>query len=115
MADEFTVERIEKAYMTPIRTVLAVDDEFRPYGADEPGPSHLRAKALWQACRNRGLLCDVDDGGCLVAGELPPYLLKSDLVILDYAGQHLSRIGVDFVNLPKAPDPKPKAKPTSAR
>jgi hypothetical protein len=85
MADAQTIERIERAYMRPIRTVLAIDDEFPQYGADTTGKQVQRAKGIWQACRNRGLLCDIDDGAALVAGGVTPkHLLKSDLVILDY-------------------------------
>jgi hypothetical protein len=84
MADPLTMERVDKAYIFPIRTVLAVDDDFSQYGVDGKGAGHLRAKALWSACRNRGLLCDVDDASDLIAGKPHEHLLKSDLVILDY-------------------------------
>jgi len=85
MADAQSIERIDRAYMRPIRTVLAIDDEFPQYGADPTGKQLQRAKAIWQACRNRGLLCDIDDGATLVGGgETPKHLLKSDLIILDY-------------------------------
>lgn len=85
MANEQLKERLEGAYIRPIRTVLAIDDEFPQYGADATGKQLARAKAIWQACRNRGLLCDIDDGAAIVSGGEPPkHLLKSDLVILDY-------------------------------
>lgn len=77
-------ERIKQAYITPIRTVLAIDDEFPSYGVAPDGKQLTRAKAIWQACRNRGLLCDIDDGASLVGGVTPEHLKKSDLVILDY-------------------------------
>jgi hypothetical protein len=85
MADAQLEERLDKAYIRPIRTVLAIDDEFPQYGADPTGKQLVRAKAIWQACRKRGLLCDIDDGAAIVSGgETPKHLLKSDLVILDY-------------------------------
>lgn len=85
MTDAQLADRIDKAYIRPIRTVLAIDDEFPLYGSDTTDKQIKRATAIWQACRNRGLLCDIDDGASLVGGGVPPqYVLKSDLIILDY-------------------------------
>ena len=84
MADTMVADRVKEAYIRPIRTVLAVDDDFHQYDAAKPGTDPERAKALWQACRKRGLLCDIDDGSGLIAGTDTPHLLQSDLVILDY-------------------------------
>jgi len=54
-------------------------------GAVEPQPpkEYERAKALWKACRDRGYLCDIDDGAQLV-NSIPPHISQSDLVVLDY-------------------------------
>jgi hypothetical protein len=84
MADGLIVERVNEAYIQPIRSVLAVDDDFHQYDATKPGEDPDRAKAIWRACRNRGLLCDIDDGSDLVNNKVGDHLLKSDLVILDY-------------------------------
>jgi len=88
MADAQTVDRIKRAYIRPIRTVLAIDDEFSQYGTDPKGKQLQRASAIWQACRKHGLLCDIDDGAALIGrgegAEPPKHLLNSDLVILDY-------------------------------
>jgi Response receiver domain len=47
------------------------------------GKEYDRARALWTVCRNRGYLCDIDDGGEL-EHAVPAHISKSDLVILDY-------------------------------
>lgn len=84
MADALIAERVQEAYIRPIRTVLAVDDDFHQYDAATPGKDPGRAKAIWRACRKRGLICDIDDGSDLIKGDDTSHLLKSDLVILDY-------------------------------
>ena len=54
-------------------------------GAVDPQPpkEYDRAKALWKACRDRGYLCDIDDGAQL-ADSIPSHISQSDLVVLDY-------------------------------
>lgn len=84
MADELIAERVQEAYIRPIRTVLAVDDDFHQYDAAKQGKDPDRAKAIWRACRKRGYLCDIDDGSDLIKGGDTNHLLKSDMVILDY-------------------------------
>src|SRR5262245_27947370 len=84
MSDALIAERVQEAYIRPIRSVLAVDDDFHQYDATKQGADPERAKAIWRACRNRGLLCDIDDGSDLINGKPAPHLLNSDLVILDY-------------------------------
>src|SRR5262245_24698869 len=46
MADGQIVDRIDRAYIRPIRTVLAIDDEFPEYGNDPEKKDLRRAKAL---------------------------------------------------------------------
>ncbi|MEI6234143.1 MAG: response regulator receiver domain [Planctomycetota bacterium] len=82
MADALIAERVEQAYIRPIRTVLAVDDDFHRYDSAEG--RNPRAIAIWRACRERGWLCDIDDGSDLISGKNTRYLFKSDLLILDY-------------------------------
>src|SRR6516162_7280467 len=84
MPDQLTVERVLAAYLNPIRSVLVIDDDFSEYDAEAPSEEIERASALWRACRERGLLCDIDDGADLVGGQQAEHLLRSDLVILDY-------------------------------
>ncbi|MGA7498537.1 MAG: response regulator receiver domain [Isosphaeraceae bacterium] len=48
-----------------------------------PGKEYDRARALWKACRDRGYLCDVDDGAQL-SQSIPQHIRQSDLVVLDY-------------------------------
>jgi hypothetical protein len=82
--DPLTAERVRAAYLEPIRSVLVIDDDFSQYDAEVPGEEIARARALWRACRNRGLLCDIDDGSDLIEGQQADHLLRSDLVVLDY-------------------------------
>jgi hypothetical protein len=84
MADAQVVERVRQAYIDPIRSVLVVDDHFPQYDVDNPQGEVARARALWLACRSRGLLCEIDDGKDLVGGQKAEHLLKSDLLVLDY-------------------------------
>lgn len=84
MADALVSDRVQEAYLRPIRSVLVVDDDFHQYDADEPGEDAARARALWRACRTSGYLCDIDNGEDLINGQEPKHLDKSDLIILDY-------------------------------
>lgn len=84
MADALVTDRVQGAYLRPIRSVLVVDDDFHQYDADEPGNDAKRASALWKACRTSGYLCDIDNGNDLINGGDPKHLANSDLIILDY-------------------------------
>ena len=84
MADALVTDRVQEAYLRPIRSVLVVDDDFHQYDAEKPGEDAKRARALWRACRTSGYLCDIDDGADLINGQEPKHLAKSDLIILDY-------------------------------
>ncbi|MHC5537712.1 response regulator receiver domain [Singulisphaera rosea] len=110
-------DAIRKTYLSPIRTVILVDDGFPPYDkivgrveqpidekpespvtptSDPPAPAielptalrrtgdeYERARSLWITCRERGYLCDIDDGSKLEA-SIPKHISKSDLVVLDF-------------------------------
>lgn len=84
MANALVADRVQEAYLRPIRSVLVVDDDFHHYDAEKPGKDFERARALWRACRSSGYLCDIDDGADLINGHEPAHLDKSDLIILDY-------------------------------
>lgn len=107
---------IEEAYITPIRTVIVVDDEFpsldglieKELGGTRPWSGRVedarKISEILSYCRNRERpwLVDVHDGREFsVAGEekIAPYLHHSDLMILDYhlegdagTGDHAIRI-----------------------
>ena len=105
-------DAIRQAYLDPIRAVILIDDEFPRYDrfeattpadpdtpatdtppmpgnaavaeeAKKPLLDYARARSLWSACRERGYLCEVDDGTG-IGGTVPRHIEKSDLVILDY-------------------------------
>lgn len=84
MAEAQVKDRVKEAYIRPIRSVLVIDDDFHQYGAEKEGKDPKRARSLWDACRQEGFLCDIDDGAKLLNNENPIHLTKSDLVILDY-------------------------------
>lgn len=73
-----------RAYVDPIRSVLFIDDQFPTYADPESGREHLRARALWSACRARGWLCDVDNVDDWSTPEQRKRLASSDLIVLDY-------------------------------
>ncbi|EMK3377256.1 hypothetical protein V8057_004743 [Vibrio vulnificus] len=105
---------IEEVYISPIRSVLIVDDEFVSldkmidfsaslYEGNSPetvkselaieypnGLDMRRAQNMVSAFRNerRNWLCDIHDGKDIVSGEteekIANHLHQSDLLILDY-------------------------------
>ena len=80
------VTKGQTAFIDPPVTEAAAQPVDPPaMGAVEPQPpkEYERAKVLWKACRDRGYLCDIDDGAQLV-NSIPPHILQSDLVVLDY-------------------------------
>jgi hypothetical protein len=90
---------VEEAYIDPIRSVIAVDDDFPTLDAvleavtsekgewkDAKGAAHIALEIL-RFCRRRATpwLVDIHDGSTSGIDTLPvPHLHQSDLVILDY-------------------------------
>jgi len=81
---------LRDAFIEPIRFALLVDDKFPIYPALAEGKfdaalDNPRAKALFDLCRSRGWLCDVDNRGSVAARfEEDKHLHQSDLLILDF-------------------------------
>ncbi|MCZ0950041.1 response regulator receiver domain [Pseudomonas syringae pv. tomato] len=83
-------EMLKEAFINPIRFALLVDDDFPTY-QDMLSPSGgrtfetARASELFEFCRHRGWLCDVDNAASVaIQFEREKSLNQSDLLILDY-------------------------------
>lgn len=80
-----------EAYIRPIRSVLFIDDQFPTFAdshqaADANRPRFAeadRARALWQACIQRGWLCDIDNSTDWGSPERQRRLAACDLLVLD--------------------------------
>lgn len=73
------------AYVGTIRSVLFIDDHF-PKFADADHSTFkeaARARALWQACVDRGWLCDIDNSADWAADHRRNRLAASDLLVID--------------------------------
>ena len=83
---------IEDAYLKPLRSVLLIDDQFPRYeqlangeALKEPDRFAMETVVrLFALCRERGLMCDVENRAADLTGERMDHLGKSDLVVLDY-------------------------------
>lgn len=75
-----------EAYVRPIRSVLFIDDQFPTFAhSDATAFSEAeRARALWRACTQRGLLCDVDNSPDWISPERKQRLTACDLLVLDF-------------------------------
>ncbi len=81
---------LKEAFIKPIRFALLVDDDFPTY-LDMMNPvgerqfQLARAGELFDFCRQRGWLCDVDNAAAVALKfEREKSLNQSDLLILDY-------------------------------
>lgn len=91
----FEAEHIKEAYIKPIRSVVAIDDEFPTLdelleggsGADVSLPAAQELKALTEYCRSQEWLVDVHDGSKINVRQgvgLAANLHQTDLLVLDY-------------------------------
>ncbi len=78
-----TAETSEAAETHAPAAEPATKVEASPGISGQSGKEYDRARALWTACRERGYLCDIDDGAQIEA-SIPKHITKSDLVVLDY-------------------------------
>ncbi len=75
-----------EAYIRPIRSVLFIDDQF-PTFAQSDGTAFSeaeRARALWRACTQKGLLCDIDNSSEWTLPGRRERLASCDLLVLDF-------------------------------
>lgn len=85
-----SAEMLNEAFIKPIRFALLVDDEFPTYldmvrPANDRRFEHARAGELFEYCRQRGWLCDVDNAAAVAMQfEREKNLNQSDLLILDF-------------------------------
>ena len=98
-----TAALIKEAFIDPIRFALLVDDQFPVYStkiAETTPPPALdspRAAELFNFCRGRGWLCDVDNASKGNAElERMEHLNQSDLLVLDF---HLDRVNAQDTTL----------------
>lgn len=83
-------ELLKEAFIEPIRFALLLDDKFPIYPALAENRfdgtlDNARAKALFDLCRGRGWLCDIDNRGAVAEQfETNKHLHQSDLLILDF-------------------------------
>lgn len=87
-------EAIKSAFLDSLRTVVMIDDQFPSYeelcnGKPEHRKEADRAQSLWTGFREHGLACEVENDvpKLLQDPKRPEYILKCDLIVLDY---HLS-------------------------
>lgn len=75
-----------EAYVKPIRSVLFIDDQFPTFEhSDATAFSEAeRARALWRICRQKGLLCDMDNAPDWTSPERRQRLAACDLLVLDF-------------------------------
>lgn len=75
-----------EAYVRPIRSVLFIDDQFPTFA--QLGESGFReadrAKALWQACTDKGLLCDIANTHEWKEDHQKRRLAACELLVLDF-------------------------------
>lgn len=77
-----------KSYIEPIRSVLFVDDKFPTYAVTgDQFDEDVRARALWEACTERGWLCDIEHSAEWTEPAQQRRLTACDLLVLDL---HLS-------------------------
>lgn len=87
-------ELLREAFIDPIRFALLIDDEFRSLdrlldGATIKDADKDRLNGLFNFCRERGWLCDVEgDFDRISATNGPAGLHQSDLLILDFHLDH---------------------------
>ena len=93
MADlGYTVDLIREVYTRPLRSALMIDDKFPTYqelvagrsAAPNESYDYEGATKLMAECRNRNLLCDIQNKVEAVPAAQIEHLGKSDLVVLDY-------------------------------
>lgn len=81
-------ELLEEAFIRPIRFALLVDDEFPTYRSQRrrsAADGRARAYKLFDMCRSRNWLCDVENAaGRVEVFERKKHLHQSDLLILDW-------------------------------
>ncbi len=98
---------IEEAYLKPLRSVLLIDDQFPRYeqllsGDPEKGNFDLETVGkLFALCRDRGLMCDVENRAADLTDQRMDHLGKSDLIVLDYhlGAEERRRSGTGASNL----------------
>jgi hypothetical protein len=85
-----TIDRFEiyqRAYLDSVRTVMLIDDRFPTMAsaiADENRNAEWdRAARLWQGCRDRRWLCDIDNRSTWDEQDTHR-IAGSDLIVLDY-------------------------------
>lgn len=86
--DQIVRRALQPIEEKPLIAVALADDlpvlETAPTDAlRRIGDEYERARALWGTCRERGYLCDIDDGSKLET-SIPKHISRSDLVVLDY-------------------------------
>ncbi|MFC6281776.1 MULTISPECIES: response regulator receiver domain [Polaromonas] len=84
-----SLELIEEAFIAPIRFALLVDDQFPIYSkivdkAPAASQDSDRAAKLFNFCRGKGWLCDVDNGASDKDQERISHLHQSDLLVVDF-------------------------------
>ena len=85
-----SADMLKEAFIEPIRFALLVDDEFPTYLEMINPPEgrrfeFTRAGEIFEFCRRRGWLCDVDNVAAVAMQfEREKSLNQSDLLILDY-------------------------------
>lgn len=82
-------ELIEEAFISPIRFALLVDDQFPIYSkiadaAPATSQDNDRAAKLFNFCRGKGWLCDVDNAASDKDQERISHLHQSDLLVVDF-------------------------------
>jgi len=81
---------LREAFIDPIRFALLIDDEFQSFdrlldGATIKDADKTRLTGLFNFCRDRGWLCDVEgDFNRISTMDGPAGLHQSDLLILDF-------------------------------
>lgn len=86
---KLSAEILEEAFIKPIRFAMLLDDQFPVYkdfsGKGGSNYDYERATSLFNLCRDRGWLCDVDNRAKIAESfENDKHLHQSDLLILDF-------------------------------
>jgi len=86
---KLSAEVLEEAFIQPIRFAMLLDDQFPVYkdfaGGGVSTYDFARATSLFNLCRDRGWLCDVDNRAKIAANfDNDKHLHQSDLLILDF-------------------------------
>ncbi|WP_158749974.1 response regulator receiver domain [Acidobacterium sp. S8] len=89
----YSHEQVRAAFIDPLRSAMLIDDRFPPYAellieATLPGNEAKQrdvgeVQALLNQCRQRGLMCDIENR-YQDAGKPLSHIETSDLLVLDY-------------------------------